>query len=143
MQIREIMTRNVEVITPDTSLRQAAEKMRDLDVGSLPVCDGMRLQGMLTDRDITIRATAAGRDPAATSAADVMTAKIFYCYDDQDVAEAAQTMEDKQIRRLPIVNRDKRLVGILALGDVAVDTGEKRLAGEALTEISRPSQPER
>ena len=143
MQIKEIMTPNVEVITPDTTLQEAAEKMRDLDVGSLPVCDGWRLQGMLTDRDITIRATAEGRDPAATRAADVMTAAIFYCYDDQDVAEAAQVMESKQIRRLPIVNRDKRLVGILSLGDVAVDTGEKRLAGEALTEISRPSQPER
>jgi CBS domain-containing protein len=143
MQIKEIMTRHVEVITPDTSLREAAEKMRDLDVGSLPVCDGLRLQGMLTDRDITIRATAEGRDPGATSAADVMTAEIFYCYDDQPVEEAAQVMEGKQIRRLPIVNRDKKLVGIVSLGDLAVDTGEKRLAGEALTEISRPSRPER
>ena len=143
MQIKEIMTRNVEVITPDTSLTEAAEKMRDLDVGSLPVCDGLRLQGMLTDRDITIRATAEGRDPTATSAADVMTAEIFYCYDDQAVEEAAQVMESKQIRRLPIVNRDKRLVGIISLGDLAVDTGEKKLAGEALTEISRPAQPQR
>lgn len=143
MQIKEIMTRNVEVITPDTSLREAAEKMRDLDVGSLPVCDGMRLQGMLTDRDITIRATAEGRDPAATSAADVMTGQIFYCYEDQDVAEAARSMEAKQIRRLPIVNQDKKLVGILSLGDLAVDTGRQKLAGEALTEISRPARPER
>jgi CBS domain-containing protein len=117
--------------------------MRDLDVGSLPVCDGERLQGMLTDRDITIRATAEGQDPESTTAADVMTHSIFYCYDDQDVEEAAQIMEEKQIRRLPIVNRDKKLVGIVSLGDLAVDSGRGRLAGEALTEISRPSSPQR
>jgi CBS domain-containing protein len=143
MQIEQIMTRNVEIISPNTPLREAAQKMRDLDVGSLPVCDGQRLQGMLTDRDITIRATAEGHNPDTTRAADVMTAEIFYCYDDQDIKEAAKVMEDKQIRRLPIVNRDKMLVGIVSLGDLAVDGGKRKLAGGALTEISRPSKPER
>ena len=143
MQIEQIMTRNVEIISPETTLREAAQKMRDLDVGSLPVCDGERLKGMLTDRDITIRATAEGRNPDTTQAIDVMTAAIFYCYEDQDVAEAAQVMEKKQIRRLPIVDRNKKLVGIVSLGDLAVDTGKERLAGEALTEISRPAKPER
>jgi CBS domain-containing protein len=143
MQIEQIMTRNVEIISPETTLREAAQKMRDLDVGSLPVCDGERLKGMLTDRDITIRATAEGRNPDSTQAIDVMTAAIFYCYEDQDVAEAAQVMEKKQIRRLPIVDRNKKLVGIVSLGDLAVDTGKERLAGEALTEISRPAKPER
>jgi CBS domain-containing protein len=143
MQIEQIMTRNVEIISPETTLREAAQKMRDLDVGSLPVCDGERLKGMLTDRDITIRATAEGRNPDTTQAIDVMTAAIIYCYEDQDVAEAAQVMEKKQIRRLPIVDRNKKLVGIVSLGDLAVDTGKERLAGEALTEISRPAKPER
>ena len=142
MQIEQIMTRNVEIISPETTLREAAQKMRDLDVGSLPVCDGERLKGMLTDRDITIRATAEGRNPDSTQAMDVMTAAIYYCYEDQDVAEAAQAMEKKQIRRLPIVDRNKKLVGIVSLGDLAVDTGKERLAGEALTEISRPAKPE-
>jgi CBS domain-containing protein len=143
MQIEQIMTRNVEIISPETTLREAAQKMRDLDVGSLPICDGERLKGMLTDRDITIRATAEGRNPDTTQAIDVMTAAIIYCYEDQDVAEAAQVMEKKQIRRLPIVDRNKKLVGIVSLGDLAVDTGKERLAGEALTEISRPAKPER
>lgn len=143
MQIEQIMTRNVEIISPETTLREAAQKMRDLDVGSLPVCDGERLKGMLTDRDITIRATAEGRNPDSTQAIDVMTAAIFYCYEDQDVAEAAQVMEKKQIRRLPIVDRNKKLVGIVSLGDLAVNTDKERLAGEALTEISRPAKPER
>lgn len=140
MQIMEIMTRNVEVISPHTTLKDAAQKMRDLNVGSLPVCDGERLKGMLTDRDITIRATAEGQHPESTQARDIMTAAIYYCYEDQDVAEAAQVMEEKQIRRLPIVDRGKKLVGIVSLGDLAVD-GKKRLAGEALTEISRPAKP--
>lgn len=143
MQIEQIMTRNVEIIRPHTTLTAAAQKMRDLDVGSLPVCDGERLQGMLTDRDITIRATAEGRNPDNTQAMDVMTAEVYYCYEDQEVEEAAQVMEEKQIRRLPIVNRNKKLVGIVSLGDLAVDTNRKRLAGEALTGISRPAQPER
>ena len=141
MQIEQIMTRNVEIISPETTLREAAQKMRDLDVGSLPVCDGERLKGMLTDRDITIRATAEGQNPDSTRATDVMTAAVYYCYEDQDVAEAAQVMEEKQIRRLPIVDRNKKLVGIVSLGDLAVDTGKERLAGEALTEISRPAKP--
>jgi len=143
MQIEQIMTRNVEIIRPHTTVRAAAQKMRDLDVGSLPVCDGERLQGMLTDRDITIRATAEGRDPDSTQAMDVMTTEVYYCYDDQDVEEAAQVMEEKQIRRLPIVDRHKKLVGIVSLGDIAVDMNQERLAGEALTEISRPAKLER
>ncbi len=143
MQIEQVMTRNVEIISPHTTLKAAAQKMRDLDVGSLPVCDGERLQGMLTDRDITIRATAEGRNPDNTRAMDVMTAEVYYCYQDQAVEEAAQVMEEKQIRRLPIVNRNKKLVGIVSLGDLAVDATQERLAGEALTEISRPAKPER
>jgi CBS domain-containing protein len=143
MEIREIMTRNVEVVAPDASVQTAAQKMKDLDVGSLPVCDGERLLGMITDRDITIRATAAGNNPANTAVGDVMSSGITYCFEDQSVDEATQLMEEQQIRRLPILSREKRLVGIVSLGDVAVDGGSKRMAGEAITQISQPSRPER
>ena len=143
MDIREIMTRNVEVVDPNASLQAAAQKMKDLDVGSLPVCDGERLLGMITDRDITIRATADGKNPINTTVGHIMSAGINYCFEDQPVNEAAQVMEEKQIRRLPILNRQKKLVGIVSLGDLAVDGGNQMVAGEAITQISQPARPER
>jgi CBS domain-containing protein len=143
MQIREIMTPRVEVIHPDATIAEAAEKMKRLDVGPLPVCDGERLLGMITDRDITVRATSEGRDPRTTRVREIMTEEVFYAFDDQDVREAAEIMERAQIRRLPIINRDKRLVGIISLGDVAVRTGDEELASEVLEEVSEPTQPRR
>jgi CBS domain-containing protein len=143
MNISDIMTRDVEVVNPNASLQTAAQKMKDLEVGSLPVCDGKRLLGMITDRDITIRATAAGKNPTTTAVNDTMSPGITYCFEDQDVNEAAQVMEEKQIRRLPILNRQKKLVGIVSLGDLAVDGGNRMVAGEAITRISQPSRPER
>jgi CBS domain-containing protein len=128
------MTPHVEVIHPDATLREAAQRMQTLDVGPIPVCDGDRLQGMLTDRDITIRATAMGRDPNTTRVRDVMTPDIVYCFEDQDVQEAAQIMEERQIRRLVVLNRDKRLVGIVSLGDLATQTGDEELDAEELSE---------
>lgn len=143
MLIKQVMTRNVEVIRPNTSVEEAATKMKDLDVGSLPVCDGTRMQGMLTDRDITIRVVAAGMDAKQTKASDVMTDEVYYCYDDQDVQEAAGMMKEQQIRRLPIVDRNKDLVGIVSLGDLAVDADNDAMSGDVLEEISRPAKPER
>ena len=143
MQLRDVMTTNVEVVHPDAMLQDAAQKMKSLDVGSLPVCDGQRLVGTLTDRDITIRAVAEGRNPTTTPVRESMTPQVIYCYDDQNVKEAAKLMQEKQIRRLPVINRDKRLVGIVSLGDLAVDSGNEKMAGKTLTEISQPSQPER
>ena len=143
MQIADVMTRNVEVIHPDSILQEAAEKMRLLNVGMIPVCDGERLVGMLTDRDITVRATAEGRDPAKTKVREAMTPQVIYCFEDQTVKEAAKLMEEKQIRRLPILSRDKRLIGIISLGDLAVDTGNDKLAGQTLSEISEPARPNR
>src|SRR5437764_4004303 len=105
------MTPGGEVIAPEASIYEAAEKMRHLDVGPLPVCDGERLVGMLTDRDITVWAVAAGRDPLMTPVREVMTPEVVYGFDDQEVHEAARLMEQHQIRRLPVVNRQKRLVG--------------------------------
>jgi CBS domain-containing protein len=143
MEIREIMTRDVEVVAPNASLQTAAQRMKELNVGSLPVCDGERLLGMVTDRDITIRATAGGKNPTQTPVSDTMSSGITYCFEDQPVNEVAQVMEEKQIRRLPILNRQKKLVGIVSLGDLAVDGNSKEMAGEAITEISQPARPKR
>lgn len=141
MQVRELMTPDVRVVPPDATLDQAARDMRDLDVGSLPVCDGQRLVGVVTDRDIAIRAVADGRDPGRATVREVMTARVRYCFDDEDLAEAVRMMQQYQIRRLPVLNREKRLVGILALGDVAVDGGDGALSARALREVSKPAEP--
>jgi CBS domain-containing protein len=143
MELRDIMTRNVEVISGDASLKEAAAKMRTIDVGFIPVCDGNRLKGILTDRDITIRATADGRDPTKTKVADIMSTDIAYCLEDQKVDEAVCLMEARQIRRLPVLNLDKQLVGIVSLGDIAVHVGDRDMAGETLEEISQPAVPKR
>jgi CBS domain-containing protein len=140
MKIREIMTPNVSVVAPNATLKQAAQQMRDLDVGALPVCDGTNLVGMLTDRDVTIRATADGLDPNSTTVATVLgSTNVVYCFEDQDTEEAASLMGDKQIRRLPILSRDKKLVGIVSLGDLAVQTGKKKMVGDALEDVSQPA----
>jgi CBS domain-containing protein len=143
MELREIMTRNVEVVSADASLQEAASKMKSLDVGLIPVCDGDRLQGILTDRDITIRATADGRHPTKTKVADVMSTDIAYCLENQEVGEAVSLMEARQIRRLPILNSDKHLVGIVSLGDLAVHGADREMVGETLQEVSQPAAPKR
>ena len=138
MQLSQILTRDPEVIAPDTSVKEAAQRMRSMDVGSLPVCDGRRLLGMVTDRDITIRITAEGRDPASTPVQEAMTPDIQYVFEDQDVRDAARIMREQQIRRLPVLNREKNLVGIVSLGDIAT-TGQDQLSGDALESISQPT----
>ena len=143
MQVREIMTPDVEVVHPDATLKEAAEKMSRLDIGPLPVCDGERLVGMLTDRDITVRVTAQGCDPNTTKVREAMTSEVVYCFEDQNVQTAAQMMEMRQIRRVPILNRDKRLVGIVSLGDLSVETQDQNLAGKTLESISEPGKPNR
>ena len=147
MLLKEVMTAHVEVVHPDATLGEAAEKMKKLDIGPLPVCDGERLVGMITDRDITIRATAEGHGPKSTRVRDVMTEEVFFCFEDQDLQDAAEMMERAQIRRLVILNRAKRLVGIVSLGDLAVHTGPEELAdeelAEVLEEVSAPAEPQR
>lgn len=138
MKINEIITRDPEVIRPDAVLVDAAQRMNSLDVGMLPVCDGERLVGMITDRDITVRGVAQGHDPKTARVQEVMTPEVIYCFDDEDVKDVAKTMEEKQVRRLPVLNRDKRLVGIVSLGDLAVRTGKEKLAGEVLERVSEP-----
>jgi CBS domain-containing protein len=136
MQIREVMTRDVMLADPGMKLNEAAAMMRDGDFGLLPVGENDRLVGTITDRDITIRAVAEGRDPNTTAVRDAMSEGIYYCFDDQTVEEAAEVMSEAQIRRLPIVNRDKRLVGIVALADLATEPKVGEHAGEALAGVS-------
>lgn len=140
MRISEIMTRDPKVIPFDCILKDAALKMRELDVGMLPISKDDRLVGMLTDRDITVRATAEGCDPTKTKVSDVMTPEVLYCFEDQDVSEAAKIMQGKQIRRLPILNRDKRLIGVVSVGDVAVHSGKQKIVSETIKGISEPAE---
>lgn len=138
MQVRDVMTKGAECVRPSNSLQQAALRMKNLDVGALPVCDNDRLVGLLTDRDITVRAVTEGYDTRTTIVQDVMTPDVLYCFEDQDVQEAAQLMREHQVRRLVVLNRDKRLVGIVSLGDLAVETGDEKLAGKTLEQVSMP-----
>jgi CBS domain-containing protein len=138
--IREVMTRDVEVINPNDTLRDAAEKMRSLNVGAIPVCDGQRVLGMLTDRDIVVRAIALGRDANTTQVADAMSSGISYCFEDDDADTVLDQMKEKQIRRFIVVDRNKKLVGIVAIGDFAGEVSEDKV-GETLQGISEPSSP--
>ena len=136
MKVSEIMTRNVHVVTPDQSIQKAAQEMSREDVGALPIAENDRLVGMITDRDIAIRAVAEGKGPK-TTLREIMTEQVKYCYEDQDLDQILQNMGDIQMRRLPVVNREKRLVGIVSLGDLATKADEKK-AGAALGNISQP-----
>ncbi|MDR3606659.1 MAG: CBS domain-containing protein [Oligoflexia bacterium] len=135
-KIRDIMTSQVDVIEPSCTLKDAAKRMRDLNVGAVPVGENDRLKGMVTDRDIAINAIAVGKDPNKTTVSEVMTGPIVYCFDDQDIEDAARLMETKLIRRLAVLNRSKRFVGVVSLGDLACKGGNEALAGEALEKIS-------
>jgi CBS domain-containing protein len=141
MKIAELMTHDPQPIAPDDTLKRAAELMDALDVGVLPVCDGERLVGMITDRDIVVRATAAGLAPEASTVGDIMTADLRWAYEDEDVDEAERMMRDTQIRRLPVLNRQRRLVGMLSLGDLASKGAPA--ARETLDAVSRPPAPDR
>ena len=137
-KLKDLMSRDVKVISPDMSIREAAKEMRDGDFGMLPVGENDRMIGTISDRDIAIRAVAEGKD-TGTKVRDVMSEGIAWAFEDDSVEEAAKIMSKRQVRRLPVVNRDKRLVGIVALGDFAVESSEIRPAAEALSEISKPS----
>lgn len=134
MKVREVMTDEVFVTSPEQSIRDAAQKMAEIDAGALPVRENDRLVGMITDRDIAIRAVAMGR-PFETKVRDVMSAEVLYCFEDEDLDSVARNMSDVKVRRLPVLNRDKRLVGILSLGDLA-QCEDARTSGEAIAHIS-------
>lgn len=137
-QLKDLMTRDVKLVSPDQSIRDAAQEMRDGDFGMMPVGEDDRLIGTISDRDMAIRAVAAGNGPD-TLVRDVMSEGIAWAYEDDSVEKAAKLMSERQVRRLPVLDRNKRLVGIVALGDFAVDSTEIRPAAQALSEISKPS----
>ena len=124
MRVSEVMTRDVRVARADQTIREAANIMLDIDAGVLPVSENDQLVGMITDRDIAVRAIAQGKGPL-TSVGEVMTSDVKHCFENEDTDHVARNMADQQVRRLPVVNRDKRLVGILSLGDVAFTQGER------------------
>jgi len=137
MQVREIMSTQVQRIPQGASIHEAAEQMKTLDVGMIPVYEGNRLVGTLTDRDLAVKAVAKKRDPASTKISEIMSPGVIYCFEDQDTAEAAHLMAEQKIRRLIVLNRNKQLVGVVALGDLATHAEAKREAVEALENISK------
>jgi CBS domain-containing protein len=141
MTLKDVMTPGVEVIAPEATLQQAAAKMRRLNIGPLPVCDGDQLVGMLTDRDITVRAVAEGCDPTTTTVREAMTPDLAYCFEAQSIEDGVQMLERYQIRRLPILSRAQRLVGMVSLGDLAVSSDNETRMGETLKQVSEPAEP--
>jgi len=139
--IKEVMTRGVEVIGPEESLQRAAQLMDELNVGALPVCEGPELVGMITDRDITIRATSIGMDPTQHIVREVMTEQTRWCTEDQTAAEVMKQMGDLQVRRLPVLDANREVVGIVSLGDLAIRQSAQ--TDEVLRDVSWPSEPDR
>jgi CBS domain-containing protein len=137
MKISEIMTSDPELIDPNASIREAAKRMKNEDIGALPVGENDRLIGMVTDRDIAMRGVAEDRAPESTTVRDVMSEKIFYCFEDDDIKDAARCMAENQVRRVPILNRDKRLTGIVSLADIAQTREDCEKT--ALEGVSEPS----
>jgi CBS domain-containing protein len=136
MRVSEAMTRDVRVATPGQSIRDVAQMMAEIDAGAMPVGENDRLVGMITDRDIAIRAVALGKGPE-TPVREVMSSEVKYCFDDEDLEHVAKNMGDLQVRRLPVVNREKRLVGIVALGDIALKE-DHATTGQATAGVSEP-----
>ncbi len=134
MQAKELMTGTVQCVSPETPVQEVARTMKSLDVGFLPVCENDRLVGALTDRDIVLRVIAEGKEIKDCKARDIMTKEVFWCYEDQTADEVADYMAEKEIRRVLILNRDKRLAGVISIGDLA-KAGEERITGEVLKDI--------
>jgi len=141
-RVCDVMTSGVTTIGPRESLQRAASLMKNLNIGSLPVCDGARLVGVVTDRDITVRAVADALDPRGTPVAEVMTVAPKFCFDTDPIEQASAVMQQLQIRRLPVIDADNKLVGIVTLGDIAVRGGRDN-ALRALASISTPAEPHR
>ena len=141
--VSDVMTRGVRTMSPRETLVQAAQAMQALNVGAIPVCDGDKLLGMVTDRDIVLRGVAQNCAIQSTPLSAVMSGDTCCCFEDQTLDEAAAQMREKQIRRMPVVDRDKHLVGMLSLGDLATKGDAKTAAGDALQGISSPAHPDR
>ena len=143
LHIKDVMTPQAEVISPDATTEDAASLMKTLDIGVLPVCDEEGLVGILTDRDLVVRVLAATRDPKAMLVGEAMTPSVVYCFEDDDVEQAAAVMAGQQIRRLPVLDKNRKLVGIVSMGDLAVQTQDHQLTGKVLEDVSQPSLPKR
>jgi len=141
-QVSQVMTRGVRTMSPRDTVQLAAQAMDELNIGAVPVCDGERLVGIVTDRDITVRGVAQGRPADRAPVSEVMTEEVCWCYEDQSIEEVAKEMSEIQIRRLPVVDREKHLVGMVSLGDVAVKA-DRIEGGDALADISQPIEPDR
>jgi CBS domain-containing protein len=136
MRVSEVMTSGVRVVSPEQTISEAARLMAELDAGSLPVGEDDRLVGMITDRDIAVRAVAQQKPPT-TKVREVMSQEVLYCFDDQDLEDIAQNMSDVKVRRLPVVDREKRLVGIVSIGDLA-KSDNAASTGQAVADIAAP-----
>src|SRR6266481_237014 len=136
MKVKDVMTHKVECVRPDATLQEAATKMKSFDVGPIPVCEGDRVMGMVTDRDIVVRGVADGRDPRTTPVQEIMTRDLVVAREDDDVKDAARLMKEHQVRRIIVLTRDDRLAGIVSMKDLAVDTGDKKMAGDVLEKVS-------
>ena len=134
MKVREIMTTNVECVSPDAGLLELANKMKTLDVGFIPICESDRLVGTVTDRDIVIRGLAGGKNINTCKARDIMTKDVFWCFEDEDVKEVAGKMREKEVRRMLILNPEKRLVGVVSIGDIS--KVEEKESGKTLKDIT-------
>jgi len=137
MKVKDVMTRGVEVVRPDSTVQEAAAKMKSLNVGPMPVCEGDRVAGILTDRDIVVRVVAEGRDSRTTRVQDVMTRDVVCVTEGDDVKDAARRMKESQVRRLLVCTPDKRLQGIVSLGDLAVETRDDKMSGDVLEKVSQ------
>lgn len=137
--LRDVMSSQPAYLSTDESIQRAAQLMQQLDIGSLPVCDGRRLMGIVTDRDITVRCTAAGHDPAKTRVGDAMSSDPLWCTEEDAIEDACRKMAEHQVRRIPIVDRDHQLVGMVSLGDLAVKNDDPKGTSETLKDISQPS----
>lgn len=137
MLVKDVMCDFPQFIPPETTLREAAERMRDYDFGFLPVGENDRLIGMVTDRDIAIRAIADGLDPNTTTVRDIMSQAVLYCWEGDSIEDAADSMEDNQVRRLIVLDENKRMTGILSIGDIARRCHNDELCGELIEEISK------
>ena len=142
MRVSEAMTRDVKICTPGQTIREVARTMGEIDAGAMPVGENDRLIGMITDRDIAVRAVAQGKGPD-TPVREIMSEHVEYCYDDENLDRVVQGMASVRVRRLPVVNREKRLVGILSLGDVARMEAQPNVIAEAVAEVSTPGGPHR
>jgi CBS domain-containing protein len=136
MKVKDAMSTDVQLITPDRTIREAAQRMIEIDAGVLPVAENDRLVGMITDRDIAVRAVALGKSPDS-KVREAMSGEVLYCYDDEDLTHVSRNMSDMKVRRLPVVNRDKRLVGVISVGDIARHE-QPTTVGRMVSKVSEP-----